>query len=572
VVKPDPRITLGAGVSQQFVAGGADQYGNRITDVSMAWTGSEGGAIDGDGLFVAGSEPGVFNNAVPVDISSGDVTLTTKVDVTVEAARITYYSIDADGLAVDIFTIDPDGTNQKTIDSFGNTLEPVSWAPNGRRLVFGIFATTGGIFAMDDDDDSLFRITSNVLPEVDIAPAISPDGTRIAFIRTNLATSEDDIYLVDFDGGDVTKVTDTPDAGVFVPAWSPDGQWIVYDLTPDGGSGDIWKIRPDGTEATRLTTNPANETWPIYSPDGTKIVYTSSQDGDAELFVMDDDGSSARQLTNNDDFDSSPTWSPDGTLIAFVSDRDGDREIWVMDVDGGNDAQVTDNDFSDFDPVWALPKAGIPYSDDALTFTDIAKPDDRAVAEVTAAARGAVVRVLRDDGGSGSGFIVDASGLVVTNNHVVVGAEELTIVLDDGTELAGTVVGRDLVRDLAVVRVTGADGPLPVLRIATVNGPQLGGTVLVLGYPLRTATLNITRGIASTFAFSLGKNAGQVQTDAAVNPGNSGGPLVNLRGEVVGVVSAKLVGTSIEGVGLAIDAETLRTYIDRLSAGETIKS
>lgn len=111
MVKPDSRITLGAGQSQQFVAGGADQYGNRITDVSIAWTAAEGGVIDKGGLFVAGAEAGVFNNAVTADISQGDVTLTTKVDVTVEGDRITYYSIDADGRAVDIFTVDPDGAN-----------------------------------------------------------------------------------------------------------------------------------------------------------------------------------------------------------------------------------------------------------------------------------------------------------------------------------------------------------------------------------------------------------------------------------------------------------------------------
>jgi S1-C subfamily serine protease len=284
------------------------------------------------------------------------------------------------------------------------------------------------------------------------------------------------------------------------------------------------------------------------------------------------DCTNVRQITHNNDSDSAPTWSPDSSRIAFVSERDGDNEIWVMDADGENVTQVTDNDFDDFAPVWSIPKAGVPYSAGALTFTDVARPDDRAVAEVTAAVRGAVVRVLRDDGGSGSGFIIDASGLIVTNNHVVVDAEGLTVVLDDGTELEGTVVGRDLVRDLAVVRVASDDGPLPVLRIATMDGPQLGDTVLVIGYPLGSTTLNITRGIASAFEFNLGKNRGLVQTDAAVNPGNSGGPLVNLRGEVIGVVSAKLVGTSIEGVGFAIDAETLRTYLERLSAGETIKS
>ena len=374
VVKPDPRITLGAGQSQQFVAGRADQYGNKITDVSIAWTAAEGGVIDGEGLFVAGGEAGVFNNAVTADVSQGEVTLTTTVDVTVEGDRITYYSIDADGLAVDIFTVDPDGANQETITSFRSTLERVSWAPSGRRLVFGIFSTTGGIFAMDDDGNSLFGITANALPEVDIAPAVSPDGTRIAFIRTNLATGEEDIYVVDFDGGAVTKVTDTPDGDVFVPAWSPDGEWIIYDFTTTGASGDIWKIRPDGTEPAQLTLDPASETAPTYSPDGSTIVYLSAQDGDAELFLMNDDGTNVRQLTNNNDSDSAPAWSPDSSRIAFVSGRDGDNEIWVMDANGENVTQVTDNDFADFDPVWAPPKAGVPYEADALTFTDVARP------------------------------------------------------------------------------------------------------------------------------------------------------------------------------------------------------
>ncbi|HLF04250.1 MAG TPA: trypsin-like peptidase domain-containing protein, partial [Dehalococcoidia bacterium] len=84
--------------------------------------------------------------------------------------------------------------------------------------------------------------------------------------------------------------------------------------------------------------------------------------------------------------------------------------------------------------------------------------------------------------------------------------------------------------------------------------------------------LTVTRGLASSFRADSGRNVALVQTDSAVNPGNSGGPMLNLQGQVIGVVSAKSVSISVEGVGFAISANTVRQYLERLKAGEVIKN
>lgn len=92
------------------------------------------------------------------------------------------------------------------------------------------------------------------------------------------------------------------------------------------------------------------------------------------------------------------------------------------------------------------------------------------------------------------------------------------------------------------------------------------------GFPLGSSDLTVTRGLVSAIKVDTGRNIRWIQTDSAINPGNSGGPLVNLQGQVIGVVSAKSVGVSIEGVGFAISANTVKLYLDRLKAGEVIKN
>jgi len=170
-------------------------------------------------------------------------------------------------------------------------------------------------------------------------------------------------------------------------------------------------------------------------------------------------------------------------------------------------------------------------------------------------------------GGMGSGFVVDADGHIVTSNHVVAGAEAVTVILDDGTRLDAAVVGGDARTDLALLKVE-SEGPLPTVRFADADGTRVGDWVVAIGNPFgvgKTATF----GIVSARGRGTGQNPYQdhLQIDAPINSGNSGGPTVNLHGEVIGV-NTSIVSPSggNVGIGFAVPAATALTVIDDLRA------
>ncbi|MCZ6867399.1 MAG: trypsin-like peptidase domain-containing protein, partial [Chloroflexi bacterium] len=252
----------------------------------------------------------------------------------------------------------------------------------------------------------------------------------------------------------------------------------------------------------------------------------------------------------------------------FYSDRDGNLEIYVMNADGSDQTRLTTTtDAFDARPEWSPRKRGVEVSEDSIVISDASRLEDLTAQEVTAQVRGAVVRV-ETNLGSGSGFIIDSNGLIVTNNHVISDATEITIFLEDGTSFEGSVLGRDLVHDLAVVQIDATD--LPTMSLGDLSQLPLASEVIVAGYPLGVTDLTITTGLVSSIKDDLGRNIIWVQTDAAVNPGNSGGPILNLRGEVVGIVTAKFVDITIEGVGFAISINTIKLYLEILLQGETI--
>jgi serine protease Do len=155
----------------------------------------------------------------------------------------------------------------------------------------------------------------------------------------------------------------------------------------------------------------------------------------------------------------------------------------------------------------------------------------------------------------GSGFIVDSTGFIVTNNHVVGHATRIRVKLDDGRTLDAKVIGTDATTDLAVVKIEAAS--LPVLTLGSSSKSEVGDWVLAFGSPFGLEK-TMTAGIISAKGRVIGAGPYDdfLQTDAAINPGNSGGPLVNLRGEVVGVntIIASQSG-GFEGVGFAIPSE-----------------
>lgn len=171
---------------------------------------------------------------------------------------------------------------------------------------------------------------------------------------------------------------------------------------------------------------------------------------------------------------------------------------------------------------------------------------------------------------SGSGFILTGNGYVVTNHHVIENGTNVTVIIHDGTEYPAKVVGSDSTNDVAVLKVD-AEG-LPAVTLGSSDDLIIGDMVVAIGNPL--GTLNATQ----TVGYVSGKNRevstdnsmiSMIQTDAAINSGNSGGPLFNMKGEVVGITTAKYSGTtgsgaSIEGIGFAIPIDDIAGIIGDL--------
>jgi serine protease Do len=165
----------------------------------------------------------------------------------------------------------------------------------------------------------------------------------------------------------------------------------------------------------------------------------------------------------------------------------------------------------------------------------------------------------------GSGFIIDASGLIVTNNHVIAGAEEINVILPDDTVLTAQIIGRDTVTDLALLKVEPKQ-PLPEIKWGDSNTARVGDWVLAVGNPFGLGG-SVTAGIVSARARDIhaGPYDDFLQTDAPINRGNSGGPLVNLAGELIGINTAiySPSGGSI-GIGFAIPSSLARPVIEQL--------
>ena len=183
--------------------------------------------------------------------------------------------------------------------------------------------------------------------------------------------------------------------------------------------------------------------------------------------------------------------------------------------------------------------------------------------------------------GVGSGVIIDPQGYILTNQHVIDGADKITVVLPDGREFKGEIKGQDVRSDLAVVKISAKD--LPVAVLGDSDNLRIGQWVVAIGNPFGLSVQNseptVTTGVISALHRTLGKTLGKgrdysdlIQTDAAINPGNSGGPLVNLKGEIVGINVAIFSTTGgYQGVGFAVPSNIAKRIISRLIEGKKIE-
>ena len=158
----------------------------------------------------------------------------------------------------------------------------------------------------------------------DVVDPIFPSKGKIVFVSNR--DGDEQIYVMDADGSNAIKLTDVHDE-----------------------EGNPTSAAPHQTSTAHGEFN----LYPDWSPDGTKIAFVSTRDGNNEIYVMNADGSNPTNLTNHSASDLFPIWSPDGTKIAFVSGRDGNAEIYVIDADGANPVNITNNPANDTTPSWS---------------------------------------------------------------------------------------------------------------------------------------------------------------------------------------------------------------------------
>lgn len=187
--------------------------------------------------------------------------------------------------------------------------------------------------------------------------------------------------------------------------------------------------------------------------------------------------------------------------------------------------------------------------------------------------QGQAPRQRQQISGLGSGFIIDKSGIVLTNAHVVDRADRVTVTLKDGREFSGKVLGTDEVTDLAVVKVDSQGANLPVASLGDSSQLAVGDWAIAVGNPIGLNN-TVTLGIISTLERSSAqvgisdKRINFLQTDAAINPGNSGGPLLNEQGQVIGINTA--IRADATGIGFAIPINKVKAIKDTLAAGKQV--
>jgi len=171
---------------------------------------------------------------------------------------------------------------------------------------------------------------------------------------------------------------------------------------------------------------------------------------------------------------------------------------------------------------------------------------------------------IQSQRGNGSGSIIDAKGLILTNAHVVRGVNIVNVTLSDKRQFRGVVIANSTNPDLAIIKLEGVTETLPTIQIASSSTIQVGQRAFAIGNPFGRFAGTLTTGIVSR----IDRDRNLLQTDAALNPGNSGGPLLNSRGELVGVNTAIFTTNSTNsGIGLAIEADTVKKFIALVRQG-----
>jgi len=256
----------------------------------------------------------------------------------------------------DVYVVNSDGSNLTNLtNSFGNDHYP-TWSPNGMQIAF---QSSSDIYVVNFDGTGLINLTNSPYSSIHYYyPRWSNDGTKIAY--SSEQSSDNDIYMMDADGTNKTRITDHADGQYVWLSWSPDGTKIAYAHWLDG----LVIINADGTNQTTLVAGVglAQDKIIAWSPDGSQIAFSWYRDHDGangvkyyDIYTINADGTNEVRLTINASNNRYPSWSPDGTRIAFNSDRNVgfSNDIYVMNADGSNQTRLTSDVANEERPMWS---------------------------------------------------------------------------------------------------------------------------------------------------------------------------------------------------------------------------
>lgn len=206
-----------------------------------------------------------------------------------------------------------------------------SWSPDGKFLAFSRHKGSRiSIWLLSTEDGKERRLTKRDEPEYDAV--WHPDGKTLlfAFDKTSPNQGDIEVYSIDLDGKNFKPVVTSEGklSHEESPACSPDGKWIAFTSTKDGNQ-ELYVAKSDGSEIKRLTSDPAIDAHPCFSPDSQNILFSTNRWGDLELAKIDRDGSNLTRITDSPGFDDYPAWRADGKQIAWTSNRDRNLEIYT---------------------------------------------------------------------------------------------------------------------------------------------------------------------------------------------------------------------------------------------------
>lgn len=242
-----------------------------------------------------------------------------------------------------------------------------SWARDGRRLLFARHERGGShiwqyVLDLGNPKSPARRLTDRSAPEYN--GAFSPDATRVLFVAITLSGTQGnlDIAAVNADGtGLKTVIGDGQQlAHQDWPSWSPDGKRFAFSSTHEGNQ-EVYTAAADGTDLVRLTQSPGLDTHPCWSPDGQSIAFATDRWGGLELASVRLDGTHLVRLTKSAGLDDYPAYSPDGSRLAFVSNRDGQFEIYLAASDGSGPCNLSHHPLRDTFPTWTPDGRGVTF-------------------------------------------------------------------------------------------------------------------------------------------------------------------------------------------------------------------